>query len=83
MLKIKDNLDLNILVSKYEFILVSGCYIRCGRTRDVFINKDDRTIIDYKKDRFTYTGYAYSNEYKHNTKHYIKDLIVDGLVEKC
>ena len=61
------------------FVKHSDSYVRYGK-RDVFIYKYNWTIIDYKKDKTTYTGYAYENEYKHNTKHYIQDLIDKNLV---
>ena len=79
--KIKENVNLEILVSKYNFISISDFYIRCGKKRNILINKQNREIDVYKKDSTTYTGYAYSNEYRHNTRYYIKDLIQDGLVE--
>ena len=79
--KIKDNINLEILVSKYNFISTTHFLIRGGKNRNVLINKQNREIDVYKKDPTTYTGYAYSNEYRHNTRYYIKDLIQDGLVE--
>lgn len=79
--KIKENVNLEILVTKYNFILITNFYIRGGKNRNVLINKQNREIDVYKKDPTTYTGYAYSNEYRHNTRYYIKDLIQNGLVE--
>lgn len=61
------------------FVKKSDSYVRYGK-RDVFVYKYNWTIAVYKKDNTTYTGYAYKNEYKHNTKHYIQDLIDKNLV---
>lgn len=81
MYKIKDDIDLNELVAKYNFIETNDYYIRVHKTRDVYVIKFNREVIDFKKDCTTYTGYAYSNEYRHNTGYYIKDLIASCLVD--
>ena len=46
------------------------------------LHKYNREIVDYLKDRTTYSGYKYEGEYKHIVLPYIKDLIEAGLVEK-
>lgn len=68
-------------LEKYGFVEQPDSYVRFGK-RDVFIYKHNFSVVDYKKDKYTYSGYAYENEYKHNTKHYVNDLIKDGLVVK-
>lgn len=82
MLRIKEDVDLKEL-EKFGFKNLEAYYFKTvTRQRNIYIWKYNREIVDYLKDNTTYSGYKYEGEYKHIIRHYIKDLIQAGLVEK-
>ena len=55
-------------------------YRRAGRG-DIVIYKYNKGIDKLMFDRYTYTGYKYANEYRHDVKRHIKDLLDLNYVE--
>jgi hypothetical protein len=49
---------------------------------EISIYRYNREIDENRYDRTTYGGFAYSNEYRHQVKSNIKDLIELGYVEE-
>ncbi len=77
MLKIRDNMDLNVL-EKYGFKEYNDCWQR-DYNNDYATNiyKDTKEII-----KVDYEWSFLENKYYKNSTYKINDLIKDGLVEK-
>jgi hypothetical protein len=75
--------DFKANYEKYGFkIDHHGDYYKyVGNRRVVWVYKWNRSVTDLKIDHTTYDGYMYEGEYRHRTKTYIYDLIVDGYIE--
>lgn len=63
------------------FYKYGSCFRRDTKRGCIEVWLYDRLLDELVRDKSTYTGFKYSNEYKHNVKKHIQDLIDLGYVE--
>lgn len=78
--KLKEHVTDKMLI-ECGFYKYGSCYRRNTKRGVIEVSFRNRELDELVRDVTTYTGFKYSNEYRHNVKRHIQDLIEKNYVE--